>query len=107
MTNTPAWMGLICTIASHPGHFTSRIKVLLSIVDNAVEQREDQYGHKLGSHALPHPRTGARIEMRKLDRIRKRPYRDPMEPSGSFFFAGFLTSVFRAELNHPIFGRVG
>ena len=98
MTNTPAWMGLICTIASHPGPFTSRIKVLLSIVDNAVEHWNNVRTNTATSwvYALPHPRTGARIEMRKLDRIRKRPYRDPMEPSGSFFFAGFFDIRFQS-----------
>lgn len=58
-------MGLICTIASHPGPFTSRIKVLLSIVDNAVEHWNNVRTNTATSwaYALPHPRMDARIEM--------------------------------------------
>ena len=86
MTNTPAWMGLICTIASHPGPFTSRIKVLLSIVDNAVEHWNNVRTNTAtsGVYALPHPRMGAWIE--KMSSIANK------EPTRFFFFfAGFFT----------------
>lgn len=85
MTNTPAWMGLICIIASHPGPFTSRIKVLLSIVDNAVEHWNNVRTNTATSwvYALPHPRMGAWIE--KMYSIANK------EPSRFLFFCRFFT----------------
>ena len=87
-------MGLICTIASHPGPFTSRIKVLLSIVDNAVEHWNNVRTNTATSwvYALPHPRMGAWIEMTcstaNRNLLRLGTVKVP------FFFAGFLIVPF-------------
>ena len=55
-----------------------------------MEQREDQYGHEPGSHALSHPRMDAWIEMASPLNVTE-PLSGRWNLRVPFFFVGFLS----------------